>query len=33
MCVALGLIYLAIGHFTLGYFEVRARKSATLALR
>ena len=33
MCVALGLIYLVIGHFTLGYFEVRARKSATLALR
>ena len=33
MCVALGLIYLAIGHYTLGYFEVRARKSATLALR
>ena len=27
------LIYLAIGHYTLGYFEVRARKSATLALR
>jgi hypothetical protein len=33
MCVALGSIYLAIGHYTLGYFEVRARKSATLALR
>ena len=28
-----GSIYLAIGHYTLGYFEVRARKSATLALR
>jgi ABC-2 type transport system permease protein len=33
VCVGLGAIYLAIGHFTLGYFEVRARKSATLALR
>ena len=31
MCVALGLIYLAIGHYTLGYFEVRARKSAHAA--
>jgi hypothetical protein len=33
MCVALGSLYLAIGYFTLGYFEQRARKSATLALR
>jgi ABC-2 type transport system permease protein len=33
VCLALGLVYLAIGHVTLGYFEVRARKSATLALR
>ena len=32
-CLALGLVYLVIGHFTLGYFEVRARRSATLALR
>ena len=33
ICLVLGLVYLAIGHITLGYFEVRARKSATLALR
>ena len=33
LCIALGLLYLVIGHFTLGYFEVRARRSATLALR
>ena len=33
ICVGLGLVYLVIGHFTLGYFEVRARRSATLALR
>jgi ABC-2 type transport system permease protein len=32
-CLALGLVYLVIGHFTLGYFEVRARRTATLALR
>jgi ABC-2 type transport system permease protein len=32
-CLALGVVYLVIGHFTLGYFEVRARRSATLALR
>src|SRR5262245_11447275 len=32
-CLVLGLLYLVIGHFTLGYFEVRARKSATLVLR
>jgi ABC-2 type transport system permease protein len=32
-CLLLGLVYLVIGHFTLGYFEVRARRSATLALR
>jgi ABC-2 type transport system permease protein len=32
-CLALGLVYFVIGHFTLGYFEVRARRSATLALR
>ena len=32
-CVVLGLAYLVIGHFTLGYFEVRARRSATLVLR
>ena len=32
-CIALGLVYLVIGHFTLGYFEVRARQTATLALR
>ncbi len=32
-CLVLGLVYLVIGHFTLGYFEVRARRSATLALR
>jgi hypothetical protein len=33
MCLALGAVYLVIGHYTLGYFEVRARRSATLALR
>jgi ABC-2 type transport system permease protein len=33
MCLALGLVYLVIGNFTLSYFEVRARRSATLALR
>ena len=33
VCLGLGAIYLVIGHFTLGYFEVRARRSATLALR
>ena len=33
ICLGLGLVYLVIGHFTLGYFEVRARRSATLALR
>jgi ABC-2 type transport system permease protein len=33
LCLALGAAYLVIGYFTLGYFEVRARKSATLALR
>jgi ABC-2 type transport system permease protein len=33
VCVGLGAVYLVIGHFTLGYFEVRARRSATLALR
>jgi ABC-2 type transport system permease protein len=33
ICLALGILYGAVGHFTLGYFEVRARKSATLALR
>jgi ABC-2 type transport system permease protein len=32
-CLVLGLVYLVIGHFTLGYFEVRARRSATLVLR
>ena len=32
-CLVLGVVYLVIGHFTLGYFEVRARRSATLALR
>jgi ABC-2 type transport system permease protein len=32
-CLLLGVVYLVIGHFTLGYFEVRARRSATLALR
>jgi ABC-2 type transport system permease protein len=32
-CIALGILYLLVGHFTLGYFEVRARRSATLALR
>jgi len=32
ICLGLGLVYLVIGHFTLGYFEVRARRSATLAL-
>ena len=33
VCLGLGAVYLVIGHFTLGYFEVRARRSATLALR
>jgi ABC-2 type transport system permease protein len=33
VCLGLGAVYLVIGHFTLGYFEERARKSATLALR
>ena len=33
VCIGLGAVYLVIGHFTLGYFEVRARRSATLALR
>jgi ABC-2 type transport system permease protein len=33
VCLGLGLVYLVIGHFTLAYFEVRARKTATLALR
>ena len=33
VCLGLGGVYLLIGHFTLGYFEVRARRSATLALR
>jgi ABC-2 type transport system permease protein len=33
VCLGLGVVYLFIGHFTLGYFEERARKSATLALR
>jgi ABC-2 type transport system permease protein len=33
LCLVLGLLYAVAGHFTLGYFEVRARKSATLALR
>jgi ABC-2 type transport system permease protein len=33
VCLGLGVLYLVIGHFTLGYFEVRARRSATLALR
>ena len=32
-CLALGALYLVVGHFTLGYFEVRARRSATLSLR
>jgi ABC-2 type transport system permease protein len=33
VCLVLAAAYLVIGHFTLGYFEERARKSATLALR
>jgi ABC-2 type transport system permease protein len=33
VCIGLGAVYLVIGHFTLGYFEERARRSATLALR
>ena len=33
ICLGLAAVYLVIGHFTLGYFEVRARRSATLALR
>ena len=33
VCVALGAIYLVIGHFTLRYFERLARERATLALR
>ena len=32
-CLALAALYLLVGHFTLGYFEVRARRSATLSLR
>ena len=33
VCLALGAIYLVIGHFTLRYFERLARERATLALR
>lgn len=33
VCLGLGAVYLVIGHFTLGYFERRARERATLALR
>jgi ABC-2 type transport system permease protein len=33
VCLALAALYLLVGHFALGYFEVRARRSATLALR
>jgi ABC-2 type transport system permease protein len=32
MCVALGAIYLVIGHFSLRYFERLARERATLAI-
>jgi ABC-2 type transport system permease protein len=32
VCLALGAIYLVIGHFTLRYFERLARERATLAL-
>jgi ABC-2 type transport system permease protein len=33
VCLALGFVYLVIGHFTLRYFERLARERATLALR